>query len=188
MSKTKDEIVKALTGKLTEIADAVIKEVKEKQADSDPVEPTKTAEGEKPVTPEKTPEAPTTPESTEVAKSISDLTKKVEDLTKKLNEKPDVEKTAEDLAKKQADIKAGMIELVKSMGIDPENVDVDFVIKEKKKSAVPDAENFSKKVNDEDEDDEDVDELTKELNSLEPDQKKEALDHYFKSIIFPGKG
>lgn len=184
-NKTKDEIVKALTGKLTEIADAVIKEIKEKPADGDTVEPTKPAEGEKPVVPE-TPAEPT-PGETEVTKSISDLSKKVEELIKQLNAKPTAEKTAEELAKKQADIKAGMIELVKSMGIDPENVDVDFVVKEKKKGTVADDENFSKKVSGDDEEDEGDDELTKELNSLDSDQKKEALDHYFKSVIFPGK-
>lgn len=186
-NKTKDEIVKALTGKLTEIADAVIKEIKEKPADGDTVEPTKPAEGEKPVVPE-TPAEPTPGAGeTEVTKSISDLSKKVEELIKQLNAKPTAEKTAEELAKKQADIKAGMIELVKSMGIDPENVDVDFVVKEKKKGTVADDENFSKKVSGDDEEDEGDDELTKELNSLDSDQKKEALDHYFKSVIFPGK-
>ena len=186
MSKvTKDEIVKTLTGKLSEIADAVIKEVNEKAPSNPPATP--------PVEKTATPPAENAPTGNEVlTKSVADLATKVEELSKKLNAPtPPAEKTAEektaDITKKQGEIKAGMLELVKSMGIDTENVDVDFTVKEKKKGTiVAKSEKFDKS---EDDDDPDNSEelLNKELSELEPEQKKEALDHYFKSLIFPHK-
>lgn len=181
MKEVKDEIVKALTGKLTEIADAVVKEIGEKPTEK-PAETPVTPPAEKPV---ETPAVVPAVENEVLTKSLADLSAKVEELTKKLNEKP-VETPAEttDLEKKQSEIKAGMVELVKAMGIDTNNVDVDFVIKEKKKGTVVAEDNTPE---DADEDEDDGDSLSKELSELEPEQKKEALDHYFKSMIFPKK-
>lgn len=139
-----------------------------------------------------------------IEKSISDLTAVVNSLSKTLAETP-AGKEAE-LTGKRSEIAKGMSELIKSMGINPDDVEVNFEIKEKKKGKVEDDQNgFEKSLADGEEDEEGAgdetedegiedgdgeetedEKLTKALSELSSEDKEKALNAYFKTVVFGG--
>ena len=187
----KDAIVGALTKKLDEIAGEVVKTIKTDNSTEKPGD--KANEGQ-------------SADVTAIVKSLNDLkaeiaklqkdaetteekTETTEETTEESTEETTEtteEKTEGEITKKQKEIKASMVELVKSMGIDPKNVDIDFTIKEKKKGVHSDDNSFIKKNKNEDDeiDTETEGELEKAISGLDAEGKKEALDVYFKSMIF----
>lgn len=169
MNELKEKVENQLMKSLGEIADAAVAEVKAaevKTADPVPaaVEPDK-VEGQD-----------------DLQKKYSELNEKFEALSKKLAAAP--EGTEVEINKNAAMEKIN--DLMKSMGIDPNNVEVDFVIKEKRKGTVDNTdEKFSGSEDDKTAEGEPVtnERLSKELEGLNPEEKSEALNLYFKQVV-----
>jgi hypothetical protein len=174
----KETIAKSLTDALNKITESVMKQLETKPAEAAKTEKSAEAPAENIQTEKNL--------NTEVLDVIKNLQSKIDTLEKKFDGGV---KTAEDVSKenitkKKEEIQAGMVELVKSMGIDPANIDLNFVIKEKKKSeveqvATEEKNKFSKETSDNDSDDD----LEKQLEGLSAEEKSGALNTYFKEFI-----
>ena len=187
----KDSIVKTLTDKLNEIAESVLESVKKEQTDNSSVEKEKV---------EKVDEKPKVEKSTDTKANegnvsvMADLVKSLNDVKEEiaaLNKKAEPVKAESvldekaELQKKQDEIKSSMFELVKSMNIDTDNIEMDFIIKEKKKGSVDDDDAVIVKTKDDDDTVVSETDLEKNLMELEPEERKEALDVYFKNLVYP---
>ena len=169
MNELKEKVENQLMKSLGEIADAAVAEVKAAEVKTvDPVpavvEPNK-VEGQD-----------------DLQKKYSELNEKFEALSKKIAATPEGNEV--EINKNAAMDKIN--DLMKSMGIDPNNVEVDFVIKEKRKGTVDNTdEKFSGSEGNKDAEGEPVtnEQLSKELEGLNPEQKNEALNLYFKQVV-----
>lgn len=164
----KEAISKTLTDSLNKIAESAVEEMK-KSIDA-PEKPEKTEAETNSTTQEDS-----NKNQEDVVAIVKSLADKLESIETKLNAKP--ETTEEKISKSQGAVKEQVVELVKSMGIDPNNVDVNFVIKEKKKSEV-NTEDGDKFTNDNSGED-----FEKQFEALPTEQKQEALSEFFKSVI-----
>jgi hypothetical protein len=181
----KEIIQKALTDTLAGIA----KNVMTKSTQT--TEPAKT----EPVVTDTKSQTTETPAGDELGKKVETLTTQVGELTKSIElivkgmTKPAGTETpaGEDLEKKKQAATVAVNDIVKAMGIDTDNVEVDFVIKEKKKGTVEtDPKAFGKKVSENGEGEEeetDGDQFTKTFNSLDESGKKELSDAAWKKML-----
>ncbi len=169
LDETKNEILKVLVNKLTDIAEKAVKSIDANAAG--------TAGGE-------TGSEAKPADKPDVNKQLTDLTNKITELEKKLA--AGIPDSKEELEKKQSEILAGVSSLIKSMNLNPEDLDVNFVIKEKKKGTVENTNTkFSKSGDAEGENDdaEGESDLEKELSKLSPEERQEALNEYFKAVV-----
>lgn len=163
----KDAISKMLGEKLNTVADSIIKSLEAPQEGE-----SKSPKNE-PETPKPDANAPAA--QTDVHKAIADLTAAVEELKK--SSKSDTPAQSDDVKKEL--ITTTLKDFVKSLGLDMDNVDASIDVKEKKKSVVEQDDKVEKYIGDKSEE---ID-LEKDFDSLNKDEKSEALDYYFKSIV-----
>lgn len=181
-----DAVVKSLTDSLNKITESVIKKLDEepvKKPKDDEATPPDESKGKVEKNVDKKDDQENKNQNSEVTELIKNLQTKIDALEIKLDKGV---KTAEDVAadninKKKDEIQAGMVELVKNMGLDPENLDLNFVIKEKKKSEVDDNKSDGDKFSKENESDED--DFEKQFENLSDEERTEALNTYFKGFI-----
>lgn len=199
---TKDEIQKMLAEKLNEITESVIKKLNktstgddgnsnadgsEKKTDDKKMNKSVKDSDSKKNDNKKNSEKDSKNDSekdSEIVTVLKSLQAQVNTLTDKIDSGV---KTAEDVAKdtitkNKAEVESQMIELVKSMGIDTDNVDVDFVIKEKKKSKVSDDDSDDKFSKDE-KFSPDSEDFEKAFDKLDEDEKEVALGEFFKGLL-----
>lgn len=169
-TEKKELVKKSLTDSLNDIVNGVMKQLDETKVESPVVTEPVQVEAPKTETIEK---SNTTDESAELIKNLQN---KIETLEKKFESvnKTDVDSNEQ----KRQEIQKSVVELVKSMGIDTNNVDLNFTIMEKKKSEVSaddESDKFQK--------DFDPKNLDTEFEKLSEEDKSEALTKYFKDFI-----
>jgi len=177
----KDLVSKELNEKLSDITKSVV----EKLSETD-VQPKPKAKAKEEVKEEKAEVVVEKNISDDVVKQMTDvlsnLQKQVNALSEKLEKgiKSTEEVTKESIDKKKEDVQAGMVELVKSMGINPEDVDLNFVIKEKKKGVIETEDDDKFKEENTDVESEDFE---KQFDKLPEEERQEALTMYFKRFL-----